>query len=135
MSTATATPTSTTVTTSHTLDRKAIALVFCCTLLGAAAQIFMKMGANKLQKQSIIQMITNLPLMTGYTLYGLSTLFLVLALRKAHLSILYPIISLSYVWVTVLSLFIFHEQMNPYKVTGLAVIVFGVAVLGFGDHK
>jgi multidrug transporter EmrE-like cation transporter len=119
----------------HKLDAKSVGLVFCCTLLGAAAQIFMKLGANRLAKPSLWQMITNLPLMTGYCFYGMSTMLLVLALRKAHLSVLYPIISLTYVWVTLLSMVIFHEQMNLYKGIGLTVIVFGVAVLGFGDRK
>ncbi len=119
----------------HKLDRKAVVLVFCCTLLGAAAQILMKLGANRLAKPSLLQMITNAPLMAGYCFYGMSTLLLVLALRKAPLSVLYPIISLTYVWVTVLSIFIFNEQMNVFKVTGLAVVVLGVAVLGFGDRQ
>jgi multidrug transporter EmrE-like cation transporter len=121
--------------TTHKLDTKSVALVFCCTLLGAAAQIFMKLGANRLAQPSLLQMVTNLPLMTGYCFYGMSTMLLVLALRKAHLSVLYPIISLTYVWVTLLSMVIFHEQMNIYKGIGLTVIVFGVAVLGFGDRK
>src|SRR3712207_7394559 len=39
----------------------------------------------------------------GYSLYAVSTMLLVLALRKGQLSLLYPIISLTYVWVTLLS--------------------------------
>jgi multidrug transporter EmrE-like cation transporter len=123
------------MTASSKLDKQAIGLVFCCTLLGAAAQILMKLGANRLAKPSLLQMITNLPLLIGYCFYGMSTLLLVLALRKAHLSVLYPIISLTYVWVTVLSMFIFHEQMNAFKIIGLTIVVSGVAVLGFGDRK
>jgi len=115
------------------LDRQAIGLVFCCTLLGAAAQILMKLGANR--QPTLLQMVTNVPLMVGYTFYGMSTLLLVLALRKAHLSVLYPIISLTYVWVMILSVLIFNEHMNFYKIAGLSVVVLGVAVLGFGDHK
>jgi multidrug transporter EmrE-like cation transporter len=37
---------------------------------------------------------------------------------------------LTYVWVTILSLLIFKESMNVYKVVGLSVVVAGVAVLG-----
>ena len=80
---------------------QSIGLVFCCTLLGAAAQILMKIGANNLVHPGLTGMITNLPLMTGYCLYGLSTLLLVLALRDGELSLLYPVIALTYVWVTV----------------------------------
>jgi multidrug transporter EmrE-like cation transporter len=119
----------------HPLNKQSVALVFCCTLLGAAAQILMKMGANKLSHPSLLQMATNLPLMAGYSLYGISTLLLVLALRKAQLSILYPIISLTYVWVTILSVIIFAESMNVSKVLGLLIIVCGVAVLGTDGRK
>jgi multidrug transporter EmrE-like cation transporter len=93
------------------------------------------MGANKLSHPSLLQMATNLPLMAGYSLYGISTLLLVLALRKAQLSILYPIISLTYVWVTILSVIIFAESMNVSKVLGLLIIVCGVAVLGTDGRK
>ena len=92
--------------------RQSIGLVFCCTLLGAAAQILMKSGANTLTHFSIPTVITNIPLMIGYSLYGLSTVLLVLALRDGELSLLYPVIALTYVWVTMLSLFFFQERMN-----------------------
>ena len=95
----------------------------------------MKTGANKLAHPTLWQMATNIPLMAGYSLYGISTLLLILALRKAQLSVLYPIISLTYVWVTILSVMIFGDSMNIFKVTGLAVIIGGVSVLGLGGKK
>ena len=48
---------------------------------------------------------------------------------------LYPLISLSYVWVAVLSVVVFGEIMNPYKIAGIVVIMAGVGVLGMGAHK
>jgi multidrug transporter EmrE-like cation transporter len=107
-----------------------VLLVFCCTLIGAAAQIFMKLGANTLEKTSPLDILSNPSLFFGYCLYAMSTVLLVLALRKGQLSILYPVISLTYVWVTVLSLLIFQETMNVYKAVGLIVVVIGVGVLG-----
>ena len=75
-------------------------------------------------------MIVSLPLLSGYALYGLSTLLLVLALREGELSLLYPVIALTYVWVTVLSFVIFHDRLNPFKLIGIVIVVTGVAVLG-----
>jgi multidrug transporter EmrE-like cation transporter len=94
------------------------------------AQIFFKLGANNLAKATPVQMLTNPLLLVGYSLYGVSTVLLVLALRRGQLSILYPIISLTYVWVALLSMLIFKETLNAYKAIGLAVVVAGVAVLG-----
>jgi len=59
----------------------------------------------------------------------------VLALRDGELSLLYPVIALTYVWVTALSFLIFHETVNPYKIAGIVSIVVGVAVLGRGGRK
>jgi len=105
-------------------------LVFGCTLLGAAAQILMKTGANQLAAQGLAGILSNLPLLAGYCLYGLSTLLLVLALRDGELSLLYPVIALTYVWVTILSKVIFHDRLSVSKLAGIAIIVAGVVVLG-----
>jgi multidrug transporter EmrE-like cation transporter len=115
--------------------RQPVGLVFCCTILGAAAQILMKSGANHMTGPGLLGMATNLPLMAGYCLYGISTLLLVLALKDGELSLLYPVIALTYVWVTVLSFLIFNDSINPWKLLGIVLIVTGVAVLGKGGKR
>ena len=113
-----------------------IGLVFLCTLSGAAAQILMKQGANHLTGAGLLGIITNLPLMTGYCLYGVNTVLLVLALRQGHLSVLYPIIALTYVWVTILAPIVFHDDhLNVPKVIGVALIVLGVSLIGKGSRE
>jgi len=109
-------------------------LVFSCTILGAAAQILMKVGMAHFEPH-LAAIVTNIPLMAGYVLYGINTLMLVLALREGELSMLYPIIALTYVWVTLLSYALLHETPNLYKNVGIATIVVGVAVLGRGGRK
>lgn len=115
--------------------RQPVGLVFCCTILGAAAQVLMKSGANHMANPGLLGMIANLPLMAGYSLYGISTLLLVIALKDGELSLLYPVIALTYVWVTVLSFLIFRDHINPFKLTGIVLIVTGVAVLGKGGRR
>ena len=122
-------------TTANRTRLRPVLLVFTCTILGAAAQILMKSGANHLATPGLIAMATNIPLMAGYTLYGLSTVLLVLALKDGELSLLYPVIALTYVWVTMLSFAIFHDQANPFKLAGITIIVAGVVVLGRGGKK
>ncbi len=92
--------------------------------------MLIKSGAGGLTHANPLGMLTNLPLLAGYSLYAISTVLLVLALRGGELSILYPVISLTYVWVALLSVFILNETLNPFKLAGVAVIVAGVAVLG-----
>ncbi len=114
--------------------RRALFLVFLCTIVGAAAQMLIKTGADSVTQPgflgAIVSMVTNPPLFAGYCLYGFNTVLMVLALRDGELSLVYPVIALTYVWVTLLSMFIFHEPMNPFKGLGIAIIVCGVAILG-----
>jgi multidrug transporter EmrE-like cation transporter len=122
---------------------KANVMVGGCTVLGAAAQMLIKRGLLTLPPSPggagaglepwinfVLGLATNLPLMAGLSCYGLSTGLLVLALRYGELSVLYPIIALTYVWVSILSVALLGETMNGFKLVGLCVIVLGVTVLG-----
>ena len=128
----------TTVSDAHK-RRRAVLIVVACTLIGALAQVLIKLGAARLENTGLIATaigIFTIPsLFAGYCLYGVFTVLLVFALRHAELSILYPVIALSYVWVTLASVMVFHETMNLPKACGLAIIVLGVAVLGRGGTR
>ncbi len=119
----------------HFTSSQSIALVFLCTVFGAAAQMLIKHGANDLTSGHPLAMITSVPLVSGYSLYGISTILLILALRDGELSILYPVISLTYVWVTLLSVYFFHEQLKPLRLLGVTLVVVGVAVIGRKDKR
>ena len=126
----------------RTLTRsESIALVVVCTFIGAAAQIMMNIGAKSLPTLSIAAVranpliVMNAGLFAGLSLYGLFTLLLIFALRDGELSVIYPIIALTYVWVAFLSVVLFHEALNPFKACGVVVIVLGVAILGRGRGR
>ena len=117
-----------------------------CTLIGAIAQILTKQGTAELGAGHItlsdvahnprlffsfaIGIIQNFRLFCGYVLYGIMTVLMALALKGRELSRLFPIIALTYVWVTILSLFLLGEHMNFFRSIGIAFIVCGVSVLG-----
>lgn len=113
---------------------QSLALVFACTIFGAAAQILMKTGTTHVDGNGLLNfvmaLLNNLPLLAGYSLYGLSTVLLTLALRDGELSRLYPVFSLTFVWVTFLSAMVFQEVITLNKIIGISIIVAGVAVLG-----
>ena len=117
--------------------RRAVLIVVACTFMGAAAQVLIKVGANRLGHagfvETVLAIFTILPLFAGYFLYGIFAALLVYALRDGELSIVYPVIALTYVWVTILSVVVFHETINPMKAIGVTIIVAGVAVLGRGS--
>jgi drug/metabolite transporter (DMT)-like permease len=116
--------------------RRSLLLVIAFTVLAAAAQVLFKLGTNLLNRNfSVAGALTDFPLLGGLVLYGLGAAMMVVALRHGELSLLYPLISLSYVWVAILSVLIFRETMNPYKIAGICVIMAGVAVMGSGARK
>ncbi len=114
--------------------RKSIILVLACTVLGTLAQILMKTGMEHFRPEPMA-LLTNFPLIAGYALYGINTVMLVLALREGELSVLYPIIALTYVWVTLVSYVHLHEEPNVYKNVGVTAIILGVIVIGRAGKK
>jgi multidrug transporter EmrE-like cation transporter len=114
---------------------RAMLTVLLCTFINAASQAFIKLGTATLglhptMLETAVGIVTKPLLFAGYSLLAVSTVLFVLALRKGDLSLLYPVLTLGYVWVTVLSVTMFHDSMNPFKIAGIAVIISGVAVLG-----
>ena len=127
--------------------RRSFLLVFACTVIGALAQILVKQGTAQLGAhhltlgqvmrkpelfvQFTLGMMTNAKLFIGYCMYGVNTFLMALALKGRELSRLYPIIALTYVWVTILSLFVLpDEHLNFFRAIGIAFIVGGVSILG-----
>jgi multidrug transporter EmrE-like cation transporter len=109
-------------------------MVSSCTLVSAAAQILMKIGMTRFTLDAAA-ILTNFPLIAGYALYGVFTLMMILALRDGELSLVYPVISLAYVWVTLASYFLFRDTLSPLKMIGIGSIMVGVATLGRGKRE
>lgn len=110
--------------------RRLVLMMSFSTLICAAAQILMKIGMTRVIHLDPIALATNLPLVAGYALYGVFCVMMILSLRQGELSVIYPIISLAYIWVTVCSYFIFHDTLNLLKAIGIFSVILGVAMLG-----
>src|SRR3989338_902434 len=94
-----------------------VLIMVLCTFLTASGQLFFKYGSQQLE-WSLSGMLTNFSLIMGFVLYGLGALVLILALRFGNLSALYPVVSLTFVWVMLISFFVLHESMNHFKISG-----------------
>jgi uncharacterized membrane protein len=112
---------------------KSIMLVIICTILTSTGQILFKYSTSNLG--SIHSIITNIPLLAGFIFYGLGAIVLILALREGELSILYPFIALSFVWVALLSIQLFGEHVSLINWLGIVGIIFGVSLIGYGSGK
>ena len=105
--------------------RMAIFIIILSTFLNTFAEVSYKLGANKLEL-NVISIITNYSLFLGLTAYGVSACLLIIALRGGKLSVLYPIFATGYVWVTLTSIYFFHEVLSLYKIFGVLFIILGI---------
>jgi drug/metabolite transporter (DMT)-like permease len=112
----------------------AIFLMIFVTFLTSIAQIFYKIGANIL-KFDILSIITNLPLIIGIILYGTGAILFVIALKSGEVSVLYPVIATSYIWVSFLSKYLLNESLNIYKILGIIAIFAGVSLISLKSRR
>lgn len=117
---------------------KGIGLALISIALGAVGQVILKLGANKLGSLSFtagsfgadfIRIIKTPAILIGMFLFGLSSLLWIKVLTRADLSQAYPLVSVSYIIVAVLSFILLREQFSLQKVLGIGVIILGVIVL------
>lgn len=117
-------------------QKSGIIMVIGCSVLGTIAQLLFKGAANRLASEGWHSMLTNPYLFFGYVSYGCSTCLLILALKKGQLSVLYPFIALTFVWVSILSPLIFEsDSYNIMRLTGVFCIVAGVSFIGWGSNR
>jgi multidrug transporter EmrE-like cation transporter len=110
----------------------AIVAVALATLLTATGQFLFKLGTANLVPGW--DLIYNWPLIAGFAIYGVSAAILIIALKYGELSVLYPIIALSFVWVNIISFEFLGEAMNTFKWVGVSMIIIGVSCIGFGSN-
>ncbi len=106
--------------------------IIIAVLLGAVGQVFFKLGSASFKGNffdHILLFITNKFLFAGLVLYGISTLIYVTTLQKIPLSVAYPLISIGYIFVLLLSYFFLGETLSLGKILGTVIIIIGVCVL------
>ena len=109
----------------------AMLLVLFASFLGSFGAVFLKLGAGRISL-NVKALLRNWPLAAGVALYLISTVFYLMALKKGELSILFPMVSLGYVWTLLWSRLFFGEPLTRRKFAGLALILAGLVVMNLG---
>ena len=112
----------------------AIGLVVICTLFTSTAQLLYKSGANKLEF-NLVSIISNWNILLGMVLYGLGAILLIIALKGGQVTVLYPIIASSYVWVALGSSYFFSEVVDLLNWAGIILIIIGILIINFGEKE
>lgn len=98
------------------------------TLVGSYGPILLKQASADLKFN--LKSLFNKKLITGLSLYGIATIIFIPALKGGELSVLYPFVALSYVWVSLLSVKFLKERMNMQKWIGISLVILGVSLIG-----
>ena len=112
--------------------------LFAGILLNAFAQLLLKAGTLRLGEVSLApstlistlgHLATNLPIIAGLCLYGLSVLTWIAGLSRVDVSIAYPLLSLGYVVNAIAAYFLFGEALTPQRLIAIGIILLGVYIL------
>lgn len=111
----------------------AILFILLSSFVGSFGAVFLKMGAEHMTG-GIARIFTNYWLATGIVLYLLSSVFYMMGVGQpgAQLTVLYPMVSIGYIWAMIWARIFFKEPFTTAKVGGLVMIVIGVTLINLG---
>ena len=112
-------------------------LVLTAAIMGGVAQVLLKKGMSEVGSISLLEMtkqfikiiFTNPYVFTGLLIYVISTIVYLAALSRGELSVLYPIIAVSYIVAAVLSVWTLGEKLSLIRWIGIITIVVGVVMV------
>lgn len=109
----------------------AMAAVLLAAFLNGFGGLLLKLGveASRLSWKSPR---LDARLLLGVFFYGLASVLYVASLTGGELSILYPLISLTYVWIFLLSRLFLGEKLTLGKIVGGSLLILGVSLVGLG---
>jgi drug/metabolite transporter (DMT)-like permease len=92
----------------------------------------LKSGALLVGRQ-LSSLILNWRLVLGVVIYMISSVFFVKGISNGELSVLFPMVSLSYICSMVWARLFFHEELTRAKLAGVMMILVGIVFLGLSN--
>jgi undecaprenyl phosphate-alpha-L-ara4N flippase subunit ArnE len=114
--------------------RWAILLMVLCTVFTSFAQLLYKYGADR-SSFNLLSLLTNPFILLGFFLYGCGVILVIIALRGGAVTVLYPIITTSYLWVALGSGFFFGEIITMLRWLGILLIIAGIITIMANENK
>ena len=74
-------------------------------------------------------------LWAGLGLFGVSALFWLVVLSRIPLSVAYPSVGMSYVFVVLFSRLWLHEDVPPLRWVGAGIVVVGIVIIGLSFDR
>lgn len=107
-------------------------------ILTVTSQLLFKYGVNSLGPMEFsfatisnlfLKIFKNIPILIGMITFGLSFIIWIFALSKLRLNIAYPLTSINFILIGILSALILHEPISAYQLGGIIFITFGILLL------
>ena len=111
---------------------RSMLMVLIASVVGSFGAVFLKLGSEQLRHGFL--RIFNYKLAIGVALFLGSSYFFVQGIREGELSVLYPMVSLGYIWTLFWSRLFFREPFTRGKLMGLFLILVGVFFVGLGSR-
>jgi undecaprenyl phosphate-alpha-L-ara4N flippase subunit ArnE len=111
---------------------RSMMMVFGASVVGSFGMAFLKMGAGRLTRS--VWSFLNGRLILGVALFLASSVLYAAGIKGGQLSVLYPMVSLGYVWGLVWAKIFFNEPLTRQKFAGLGLILLGVFLVGLGSQ-
>lgn len=118
-----------------------IPFILFTVLTNAAAQVCLKHGMIQLGTLNfagvnpvikLLQIVFSPFVFIGLCIFVISMASHLFVLSKVELSFAYPFLSLAYVVVAVLAYFLFREDLNAFRIGGIALICVGTVLIAQG---
>ena len=109
-------------------NKQAFLLILLTTVFTTIAQAFLKTALNSTPLNWFLLVI-------GASLYVIGAGVMILAFKGGDVSLLYPVIATSQLWVTLISHYWFHESVHLLRWIGVFVILAGITIIGFAQPK
>lgn len=74
-------------------------------------------------------------LWAGLVLFGISSLFWLVVLSRVPLSVAYPFVGISYIFVVGFARFVLDENVPAMRWVGVAVVALGIAIIGLSFRR
>jgi drug/metabolite transporter (DMT)-like permease len=76
--------------------------------------------------------LTNIGILSGFSAALIVAFLWISVLSKYEINSVYPYLSLTFVFVPILSVFILNESLNPFKIVGMLTVCMGVFIFSRG---
>ena len=123
---------------------KYLPFILFTVFTNAAAQVMLKQGMSSMGALGdasdaiiirVFQVIFNPWVFVGLATFVISMASHLYVLSKVELSFAYPFLSLAYVAVAIFAYFVFQEDLNAWRIAGIAFICVGTVLIAQSDNS